>query len=69
MQLSKEHKEALIIELKNSIKEINKANRIIQLFQEREQEDFIPSKEIEIFLLEQKMKIIETAIIDNEIDY
>jgi hypothetical protein len=69
MELSKIHREALILELKETIQALRKSNDLTELYLSRGKDEFIPYREIESFLLEQKIKTIEAALIDNQIDY
>lgn len=70
MELNKEHREQLICELKNTLEEINRAKRIIEIYKQRnENKSVIHFKEIEIFLNEEKIKTIQSALINNEIDF
>jgi hypothetical protein len=69
MELSKIHREALILELKETIQALKKSNDLTELYLSKDKNEFIPFREIESFLLEQKIKTIEAALIQNEIDY
>jgi hypothetical protein len=69
MELSKIHREALILELKETIQALKKSNDLTELYLSKDKNEFIPFREIESFLLEQKIKTIEAALIDNQIDY
>ena len=72
MELTKIHREALILELKESIQALKKSKDLLQYHLDRANLNdsyYVPSQEIDIFLLEQKIKTIEAALIANEIDY
>ena len=69
MELTRTHREALILELKETIQALKKSNDLTELYLSRGKDEFIPFREIESFLLEQKIKTIESALMDNQIDY
>ena len=69
MELTRIHREALILELKETIESLKKSNDLTELYLSRGKDEFIPFREIESFLLEQKIKTIESALMDNQIDY
>ncbi len=69
MELTRTHREALIIELKETIQALRKSNDLTELYLSKGKDEFLPYREVESFLLEQKIKTIETALMDNQIDY
>jgi len=69
MELTKNHREELILKLKETIQELRRFNELTELYLSRGKDEFLPYREIESFLLEQKIKTIETALMDNQIDY
>ena len=69
MELTKTHREALILELKESIEALRKSNKMTELYLSKGKDDFLPYREIDTFLIEQKIKTIESALMANEIDY
>ena len=69
MELTKTHREALILDLNESIEALRISNQMTELYLSKGKDDFLPYREIAAFLIEQKIKIIETALINNEIDF
>jgi len=69
MELTRTHREALLLELKETIEALKKSNELTELYLSQGKNEFLPFREIESFLLEQKIKTIETALMDNQIDY
>ena len=72
MDLTKNHREALILALKESMQALKKSNDLLQYYLDRSNDNdsfYVSFQEIDIFLLEQKIKAIEAAIMANEIDY
>ena len=69
MELTRTHREALLLELKETIESLKKSKDMLELYQSRGKDEFIPYREVDIFLIEQKIKTIETALMDNQIDY
>jgi hypothetical protein len=69
MELTRTHREALILELKETIELLKKSKDMLELCLSRDKDGWIPYREIDIFLIEQKIKTIETALMDNQIDY
>jgi hypothetical protein len=69
MELTRTHREALLLELKETIEALKKSNELTELYLSKGKNEFLPFREIESFLLEQKIKTIETALMDNQIDY
>ena len=69
MELTKTHREALILELKETIEALRKSNDLTELYQSKGKTEYLPNRQIDAFLLEQKIKTIETALMENEIDY
>jgi hypothetical protein len=68
MELTKGNREALIEELDESKKELQICNELIEYHQEKENKRMLEYCEIDLFLIEQKIKLIETALINNEIE-
>lgn len=66
MQLTKQHREALLNEL-NKVKEDKELQELC--LKERESDNLSRWTEIHIFLAEQRIKLIEKSLIDNEIDF
>lgn len=69
MELTRTHREALILELKETIEALKKSKDMLELYQSRGKDEYLPYREVDIFLIEQKIKTIETALMDNQIDY
>ena len=69
MELTKTHREALILELKETIQALKKSNDLTELYLSKGKDEFLPYREIDTFLIEQKIKTIESALMANEIDY
>lgn len=69
MELTRIHREALLLELKETIESLKKSKDMLELCLSRDKDEYLPYREIDIFLIEQKIKTIETALIDNQIDY
>lgn len=70
MELNKNHREALLNELikaKDRL-ELGKSIGKSELYQKTTQE-FKDFRDIEIFLLQEKIKLIESSLIANEIDF
>lgn len=66
MQLEKQHRECLINELQKA-KEDKELNQ--SLLTNKESLNLTSWWEIHIFLVEQRIKLIEKSLIDNEIDF
>jgi len=66
MQLEKQHRECLINELQKA-KEDKELNQ--SLLTNKESLNLTSWWEIHIFLAEQRIKLIEKSLIDNEIDF
>lgn len=66
MQLNKNHRESLLNELQKTTEEIDLATSINR---ENQTEHFKDWQDIKLFLLQEKVKLIEKSLIDNEIDF
>jgi hypothetical protein len=66
MKLERQHREALLNELQKA-----RAEKESQEFRlnRREDDEFVKWVEIDIFLADQRIKLIEKSLIDNEIDF
>lgn len=66
MELNKKHREALLKELSTAIED-----RKLQMLclQENEKDNLKSWFEVSIFLADQRIKLIEQSLIDNEIDF
>lgn len=67
MELSKEHKKALMHDLAECIKSIDLQERIINKDDKDKRQ--LAWHEMELFLLQGKKRLIEQSIIDGEIDF
>ena len=68
MELTRTQREALILEIKEKIEALKKSKDMLELYLSRGKDEYLPYRE-KIFLIEQKIKTIETALMDNQIDY
>lgn len=69
MKLNKQHREALIEQLKEASIKADNANSFLTTMREQEDKESIPFAEINVYLAEQRVKLIEQILIDNEIDF
>jgi len=70
MQLNKNHRESLLTELVKAKDEIDLGKAIANSKQAQQQtDDFKDWQDIKLFLLEERVKLIEKSLIDNEIDF
>lgn len=69
MELTRTHREALLLELKETMEALKKSKDMLELYQSKGKDGWMPYREVDIFLIEQKIKTIETALMDNQIDY
>jgi hypothetical protein len=68
MELQAAHRQALLDTLKNTIKESNDLKSIFTKMIEKSDEDIIMRTEIQLHLLILKIGMIETILIQNQID-
>jgi len=68
MELQSAHREALLDTLKDTIKESNDLKLIFTKMIEKSDEDTIMRTEIQLHLLICKIGMIETILIENQID-
>lgn len=66
MELSRDHREALIEQLKESR---NKLSTVKDNLMHSKNETLIPSREMKKFLLENQVELIEKSLIENDIDF
>jgi hypothetical protein len=66
MKLERQHREALLNELQKTRAE--KESQELRL-NHNEDDEFVKWTEINIFLEDQRIKLIEKSLIDNEIDF
>ena len=66
MQLNKNRRESLLTEL---IKAKDKLHLGRSLNREGQTEDFTDWQDMKMFLLQERVKLIEKSLIDNEIDF
>ena len=66
MQLNKNHRESLLNELQKTNEEIDLGR---SLNRENQTEHFKDWQDIKMFLLEERVKLIEKSLIENEIDF
>lgn len=73
MKLTKEHKKALIHDLNDTIDKIDLQKRCMNSKENKlesgEENPVIAWHEIELFLLEEKKRIIEQSLVEDEIDF
>ena len=70
MQLNKTHRESLLNELQKTTEEIDLAISVKNSSNSEQQtEHFKDWQDIKIFLLQERFKLIEKSLIDNEIDF
>lgn len=71
MQLNKNHRESLLGELNKAKEEIELGTSINRENQEQSSftEHFKDWQDIKMFLLQEKVNLIEKSLIDNEIDF
>lgn len=70
MQLNKNHRESLLNELQKTTEEIDLAISVKNsLNGEQQTEHFKDWQDIKLFLLQERVKLIEKSLIDNEIDF
>jgi serine phosphatase RsbU (regulator of sigma subunit) len=70
MQLNNNHRESLLNELQKAKEEIELA-RFVQNSSDKEQftEHFKDWQDIKMFLLQERVKLIEKSLIENEVDF
>jgi hypothetical protein len=68
MELQSAHRQALLDTLKDTIKESNELKLIFTKMIEKSDEDTIMRTEIQLHLLIGKIGMIETILIENQID-
>jgi hypothetical protein len=66
MELNKNHREALLNELRKATEERELAELCIREAKDNFYKDW---RDINLFMVEQKIKLVEKSLIDNEIDY
>lgn len=66
MQLNNNHRESLLNELQKTREEIDLGTTILN---EHITEHFKDWQDIKMFLLQERVKLIEKSLIDNEIDF
>lgn len=69
MVLTKSHRAALLSNLKAKRQELETERKLLHVRQEKENGENTEWCEIKIFLLEKEIDVIETSLIDNEIDF
>ena len=66
MQLNKNHRESLLNELQKTKEEIDLGTSIKT---DNQTEHFKDWQDMKLFLLQERVKLIEKSLIDNEIDF
>lgn len=69
MELEKIHREAFISELQKARAEKEILETCLIKHQEKNDKNVVEFNHIELFLLNNKIQLIEQSLIDNEIDY
>jgi hypothetical protein len=71
MQLENAHREELVCELRNEIRNLARANELFDSYIERKKTEvhYSAPHEIKIFLIQQRIKTIEKAICNNNINF
>lgn len=70
MQLNKNHRESLLTELVKAKEDIDLATTVKNaLNSECHTEEFKDWQDMKLFLLQERVKLIEKSLIDNEIDF
>ena len=70
MELQKKHRQKLLYTLEEAKEELKKNQECLNDLEAGEDNrELIPSFEISLFLSQQKIKLIEKCLIDNEIDF
>lgn len=69
MQLTKQHREALLEELTQAKIKLEQSQSFLNLMFEQKEENALPYAEIQCFLAGERIKLIEKSLIDNEIDF
>lgn len=66
MQLEKQHRQALLSSLEDAKKDLDIH---VKMLSRKENENIAPNIEISMFLAQQRIKLIEESLINNEIDF
>ena len=70
MQLNNNHRESLLNELQKTREEIDLGTAVANSKQAQQQtEHFKDWQDIKIFLLQERVKLIEKSLIENEVDF
>lgn len=71
MQLNKNHRKSLLNELQKTNEEIELSTAVAkkELHSQQQTDHFKDWQDMRIFLLQERVKLIEKSLIDNEIDF
>lgn len=71
MELKKQHRYELICELRNEIRNLDRANELFDSYIERKKTEVCYSAphEVKIFLIEQRIKTIERTLSENSTNF
>jgi hypothetical protein len=69
MELNKQHREALLNTLEKTKDSLNSRKSFLKLNTENKLNPLVEWDEIDIFLLQKQIELIEQSLINNEIDY
>ena len=71
MELEKAHREQLVCELRNEIRNLARANELFDSYIERKKTEVYYSAphEIKIFLIQQRIQTIEKALCENNLNF